>query len=142
QEQVRTLSRLVEDLFELARIDAGALTLEMREAEISALVESCVRGLQAEASAKQIHVEARLNGGARARCAPEQIERVLYNLLTNALRHTPADGSIAVFLEPEPSEMRVVVEDTGEGLAPEAAARMFERFWRGDSARTSGEAGA
>jgi signal transduction histidine kinase len=141
-EQVRTLSRLVEDLFELARIDAGALTFELREAEVNALVESCVRGLQAEASAKHVQMETRLNGGARARCAPEQIERVLYNLLTNALRHTPADGSVAVFVEPASSEVRVVVEDTGDGLSPEAEARMFERFWRGDSARTSGEAGA
>jgi len=142
QDQVRTLSRLVEDLFELARIDAGALTLELREAEVNALVESCVRGLQAEASAKQVQMEARLNGGARARCAPEQIERVLYNLLTNALRHTPADGSVAVFVEPAPAEVRVVVEDSGEGLTAAAESRMFERFWRGNSARTSGEAGA
>jgi signal transduction histidine kinase len=142
QEQVRTLSRLVEDLFELARIDAGALTLEMREAELGGLVESCVRGLQAEALAKHVQMEARPTNGARALCAPDQIERVLYNLLTNALRHTPADGSVAVFVQPDSSEVRVVVEDSGEGLAPEATARMFERFWRGDSARTSGEAGA
>jgi signal transduction histidine kinase len=87
-------------------------------------------------------VEARLNGGARARCAPDQVERVLYNLLTNALRHTPADGSVAVLLEPDSSEVRVVVEDSGEGMTPEAQARMFERFWRGDTARTSGQAGA
>jgi signal transduction histidine kinase len=142
QEQVGTLSRLVEDLFELARIDAGALTLEMRDAEVDGLVESCVRGVQAEASAKQVQVKARLNGGARAQCAPDQIERVLYNLLTNALRHTPADGSVAVFVEPAATEVRVVVEDSGEGLTSEAETRMFERFWRGDSARTSGEAGA
>jgi signal transduction histidine kinase len=142
QEQVRTLSRLVEDLFELARIDAGALTLELRDAEVDGLVESCVRGVQAEASAKQVQVKARLNGGAWAQCAPNQIERVLYNLLTNALRHTPADGSVAVFVEPDASEVRVIVEDSGEGLTSEAEARMFERFWRGDSARTSGEAGA
>jgi signal transduction histidine kinase len=142
QDQVRTLSRLVEDLFELARIDAGALTLELRDAEVNGLVESCVRGLQAEASAKQVQMEARLDGGARAHCAPEQIERVLYNLLTNALRHTPADGTVAVFVEPAPSEVRVIVEDSGEGLTSEAETRMFERFWRGDSARTSGEAGA
>jgi signal transduction histidine kinase len=141
-EQVRALSRLVEDLFELARIDAGALTLELRDAEVATLVESCIRGLQAEALSKNVLMESRLTNGTRARCAPDQIERVLYNLLTNALRHTPVDGSVAVRVEPEPSEVRVVVEDTGEGLAPEAAARMFERFWRGDSARTSGEAGA
>ncbi len=141
-EQVRILARLVEDLFELARIDAGALTLELRDAELAGLVESCVRGLQAEARAKHVQVEARVTDGAWARCEPAKVERVLYNLLTNALRHTPSDGSVAVLVEPRPDEVEVIVEDSGEGLTPEAASRIFERFWRGDSARTSGEAGA
>jgi signal transduction histidine kinase len=141
-EQVRILAWLVDDLFELARIDAGALTLELRSAELASLVESCVRGVEAEARARQVQVEARVADGAWAQCEPAKIERVLYNLLTNALRHTPADGSVAVFLEPRADEVEVTVEDTGDGLAPAAADRMFERFWRDDAARTSGEAGA
>ena len=141
-DQVRMLARLVDDLFELARIDAGALTLELREAELAGLVESCVRGVEAEAHARQVLVESRVDNGTRARCSPEQVERVLYNLLANALRHTPTDGSVAVLVEPQQNEVRVTVEDSGDGLSTEAAARMFERFWRGDAARTSGEAGA
>jgi two-component system sensor histidine kinase BaeS len=141
-EQVQILARLVEDLFELARIDAGSLTLELREAELAGLVESCVRGVEAEAQARHVQVESRVQNGARARCEPEKVERVLYNLLTNALRHTPTDGSVAVVVEPQQDEVQVTVEDTGDGLAPEAAARMFERFWRADAARTSGQGGA
>jgi signal transduction histidine kinase len=141
-EQVRVLARLVDDLFELARIDAGALTLEFRNAELAGLIESCVRGLEAEARARQVRVEARILNGAWARCEPAKVERVLYNLLTNALRHTPSDGSVAVLVDPGPEEVQVTVEDTGDGLTPEAASRMFERFWREDRARTSGEAGA
>jgi signal transduction histidine kinase len=141
-EQVRILASLVDDLFELARIDAGALTLELRNAELAALVESCIRGVEAEARARKVRVESRVLDGARARCEPEKIERVLYNLLTNALRHTPSDGSVAVLLQPRPDEIEVSVEDTGDGLTPEAASRMFDRFWREDRARTSGEAGA
>jgi signal transduction histidine kinase len=137
-DQVRTLARLVEDLFELARIDSGALTLELREAELDALVRSCVRGFEAEALARGVRVETRILDGARARCEPEKVERVLYNLLTNALRHTPSDGSVAVLVEPRTREVQVTVEDTGEGIEPELAKRMFERFWRGDAARTSG----
>jgi signal transduction histidine kinase len=64
---------------------------------------------------------------------------VLLNLVTNALRHTPSDGSIAVRVEPQLRVLQVTVEDTGEGLDPEAQRRMFERFWRGDQARTSGD---
>ncbi|MEP6910607.1 MAG: HAMP domain-containing sensor histidine kinase [Actinomycetota bacterium] len=141
-EQVRILARLVEDLFELARIDSGVLTLELREAELEGLVESCFRGLQAEARSRHVLMESRVTNGARARCEPAKVERVLYNLLTNALRHTPSDGSVAVFVQPRAEELQVTVEDTGEGLAPEATERMFERFWRGDAARTRGEAGA
>jgi signal transduction histidine kinase len=141
-EQVRNLARLVDDLFELARIDAGALTLELRNAELAGLIESCVRGLEAEAHARHVRMEARIENGARVRCEPEKVERVLYNLLTNALHHTPSDGSIAVLVSPRPDEVEVSVEDTGNGITPEAASRMFDRFWREDRARTSGEAGA
>ena len=141
-DQVRSLARLVEDLFELARIDAGVLTLELRKAELVGLIETCVRGLGAEARARNVNVEAHVADGVAAHCAPEQVERVLYNLLTNAVRHTPPDGSVAVLAEEDPDEVRIVVEDTGDGLTPEAAARMFERFWRGDGARSSGDGGA
>ena len=105
-EQVRTLARLVDDLFELARIDAGSLGLELREAELGGLVQSCVRGVEAEAQLRGVHVQADLAGGAMVRCQPDKVERVLYNLLTNALRHTPSDGSVAVRVEPNASEVR------------------------------------
>jgi signal transduction histidine kinase len=142
REQVRTLGRLVDDLFELARIDTGVLTIELHEAQLSVLVESCLRGLDAEARARGVRLEAELAGGDMVLCAPEKVERVLYNLLTNSLRHTPSDGSVAVRVRPLASEVQVTVEDTGEGLTPEAARRMFERFWRGDPARTTGRGAA
>jgi signal transduction histidine kinase len=116
REQVQTLGMLIEDLFELARIDAGALRLELRDARLTPLVETCLRGIEAEAEAKRVRLETRIDGSAAARCAPRQVERVLYNLLTNALRHTPSDGSVAVLVEPDASEVRVTVEDTGEGM--------------------------
>ena len=141
REQVETLGRLIEDLFELARIDAGVLTLELRDSPLTPVVEACVRGLEAEAEARQIRLEARVNDGAAARCAPDQVERVLFNLLTNALRHTPSDGAVAIVVESGGDEVRVTVEDTGEGISSEALRRMFDRFWRGDRARSSGGAG-
>ncbi len=98
QEQVQALAALVDDLFELATIDARTLSLELVEADVSQLIESCVRGLSAEAAARGVHLRAD-SGAARARCAPAKVERVLYNLVTNALRHTPADGAVAVRVE-------------------------------------------
>jgi signal transduction histidine kinase len=137
QEQVRTLGVLIEDLFELARIDAGALTLELRDAQLHGLVASCLRGLEAEAQARRVRLSADLDDAVTVRCAPEKVERVLLNLLTNALRHTPADGAVAVRAEPLPGEVRVSVEDTGSGLEPVTERRMFDRFWRADPARSS-----
>jgi signal transduction histidine kinase len=141
REQVRTLGGLVEDLFELSTIDTGTLTLELRRAELSPLVESCVRILEPQAEARRVALRARIAGTPAAICAPDKVERVLYNLVTNALRHTPSDGAVAVRVELRADEVEVAVEDTGEGLTTEASRRMFERFWRGDRSRSGGGAG-
>jgi signal transduction histidine kinase len=138
RDQVRTLGLLVDDLFELARIDAGALTLELRDAELSGLVRACLLGLEAEASARGVQLSADVDVDVTVRCAPEKIERVLLNLLTNSLRHTPSDGSVAVLVEPGEREVRVTVEDTGDGLEPGSLPRAFDRFWRGERARGAG----
>jgi signal transduction histidine kinase len=123
RDQVRALGLLVDDLFELARIDAGILTLELRDAELAGLVRSCLTGLAAEANARHVRLETDVHEGLTVRCAPEKVERVLFNLLTNALRHTPSDGSVAVRVAREPAEVRVSVEDTGAGLEREPERR-------------------
>jgi two-component system phosphate regulon sensor histidine kinase PhoR len=76
-----------------------------------------------------------------ARLAPDKFERVLFNLVTNALRHTPADGSVAVRAERRDADLLLRVEDSGEGLPEDAPTRMFERFWRADRARSGSGAG-
>ncbi|MDH5332778.1 MAG: HAMP domain-containing histidine kinase, partial [Thermoleophilia bacterium] len=141
REQVQVLSVLVDDLFELARIDAGALTLELHDASLTGLVETCLRGVEADARRRGIALSADAAGDVRARCAPDKVERVLLNLLTNALRHTPSDGTVAVVVAPLAGEVQVTVEDTGEGIGAEAEQRMFDRFWRGDRARSARGAG-
>jgi signal transduction histidine kinase len=141
REQVRVLSRLVDDLFELARIDADALTLELRRLPIAPVISSSLRGIEAEARLRHVRLASDVDDAVTARFAPEKVERVLMNLLTNALRHTPGDGSVAVRVESLLDEVRVAVEDTGDGLDAEARERMFERFWRGDPSRTSRGAG-
>jgi len=141
REQVRALARIVDDLFELARIESGVLALELRDAPLAPVVETCLGGLAAEAASRGVRLEALGPADATARFAPEKIERVLLNLLTNALRHTPTDGSVAVIVRPSDDEVCVRVEDTGEGIDEAGAERMFERFWRGDRARSTPGAG-
>jgi signal transduction histidine kinase len=129
-EQVRCLAMLVDDLFELSRIDAGLLTLELREAQPAAIVNACVHGLEAQAQAKGVRLEASIDDDVpEVRCLPEKVERVLYNLITNALRHTPSDGSVAVLVERLDDDVLVRVEDTGEGLPPDMRLTAAP-FWR------------
>ena len=75
------------------------------------------------------------------RIARDKVERVLSNLLSNAMRHTPDRGAVSVVVEPNSDHVVVAVEDTGVGLSPRATQRMFDRFWRADDSRTSGGAG-
>jgi signal transduction histidine kinase len=142
-DQVRHLTALVDDLFELARIDAGALRLELCEVSLAVLVGDCVESVEARARAAGVRLESRVGAAVpTVRAAPDQVERVLLNLLTNALRHTPGDGSVAVLVERSSGGACVSVEDTGAGIAPEFLDRAFDRFWRADAARRSDGAGA
>jgi len=141
REQVGVLTLLVDDLFELARIDAGVLSLELHVAPLATVVDSCLRGVEAEARLRHVTLVGDVDDRVTAVFAPEKVERVLLNLVTNALRHTPSDGSVAVRVESLANEVQVSVEDTGEGLGDEAQARMFERFWRSDRARSTRGAG-
>ena len=109
---------LVDDFFELARLDAGVFSLELREAPLANVVRAALGGLEAEAEARHVALAARIDGDPTAICAPDKVERVLLNLLTNAIRHTPSDGSVAVIVEPLDGEVCVSVEDSGEGIPP------------------------
>ena len=141
REQVATLSRLVDDLFELARIDAGVLTLELHRTPVAPLVASALRALRPEADARGVALSSDVDEQFEAELAPDKFERVLFNLVTNALRHTPSDGSVAVRVERRADDLLLRVEDSGEGLTGDAPARMFERFWRADRARSGSGAG-
>ncbi len=141
--QVRLLSGIVDDLFELARIDAGVLSLVFQEVALGRLVSGCIEGLAPEATARGVHLSSQVDPSLPlVRCAPDKIERVLYNLLTNALRHTPPDGTVAVTAAlSADGAVLVGVEDTGEGIAPERVERIFDRFWRADASRRPGGSG-
>ena len=138
QSQVRLLGALVDDLFELACIDSGAVSIEFDNIDMAALVSNCVRRFEAEARARRIRLSSLHRGGTTlSRCAPDKIERVLTNLLTNALRYTPAGGQIRVTVAGGAGAVFVSAEDTGIGISPEVAERVFEPFWRADEARSS-----
>ena len=139
--QIEILSRLVDDLFELAMIDAGAVALELTEVPLGKLVAGCVGAVEPEARGHKVRVETRVAADTAVRVAPDKIERVLLNLLTNAVRHAKANGTVAVVVEPDTDYVVVAVEDSGDGLAPDAPDRMFDRFWRADESRARSNGG-
>jgi len=129
---IRSLSALIEDLFELSRLEAGEIQWSMQQVRLDELVEETVDAMRAQAVAKRVRVEASVPEGlVKARANPEKLQRVLFNLIQNAIRHTPADGSVTVAAEPNGRTVEVEVADTGDGLPAEVRERAFEPFYRG-----------
>ncbi|HMD44586.1 MAG TPA: HAMP domain-containing sensor histidine kinase [Acidimicrobiales bacterium] len=143
QEQVGLLGALIDEVFELACIDAGASDVHPGPVDLAALVRRSVGRFGPEAEARGVDLGTRDPASAEmARCDEVLVERVLANLIGNALRHTPAGGSVTVACTPGDDEVVVSVLDTGPGIAPESLERVFEPFFRGDEARTPGRGGA
>jgi signal transduction histidine kinase len=129
---IRSLSGLIDDLFELSRLEAGDIQWSLQQVRIDELVEETVEAMRAQADAKQVAVRASLPAGLQPVWGnPEKLQRVLFNLIQNAIRHTPADGSVTVMAEPNGAGVEVEVADTGTGLSADARERAFEPFYRG-----------
>jgi len=138
--ELEHLSRLVDDLFELARIDAGLLQLSLEEASLHDLISDTISSFQPQADQRGVRLVGEVAGDVDPVLAnPSRLQRVLHNLVSNALRHTPADGTVALRATPEGEEVRVEVADTGEGIAAEDLPRVFERSFRGEQSRTRAE---
>ena len=138
---IRSLSGLIEDLFELSRLEAGDIQWSMQQVRLDELLEETVEAMRPSADAKRVAVQASVMGElAPARANPEKLQRVLFNLIQNAIRHTPADGSVTVAAQSNGRSVEVEVADTGEGVAPDERERVFEPFFRGGPrAARSGE---
>jgi signal transduction histidine kinase len=141
--EVERLSELVDDLFELSVIQAGALKLEYERVSLRDLVSDAIAAQQASAVSKHVRLVGRMagDGSIEVRLAPRAVNRVLRNLMENAVRHTPSDG--AVFVEAGVREGRafVAVEDGCGGIPRGDLPRVFETSFRGQAARTRTSAG-
>lgn len=137
---VRQLGAMIDDLFELAQLDAGAIESETRRARLGAIVSSAVAAVELQAEEKGLVVVAELNGQEDAPCSPRLV-RVIQNLLVNAVRHTPGDGTVRIEARRMPDGLEVAVADSGEGIDPADLPRVFDPFFRGDPARQGPGAG-
>jgi two-component system phosphate regulon sensor histidine kinase PhoR len=141
REHARRLARLTDDLLKLSRIEAGRLELELRPIRVEALVNGCIETARLKAEAKGLQIHVRLPEGLPpVRGDGAQLGEVLQNLLDNALQYTPSGGQIELTASSNDHEVIFTVADTGIGIPESDLARIFERFYRVDAAR-SREAG-
>jgi signal transduction histidine kinase len=143
QRDVRSLSLLIDDLFQMAQIDAGGLQLELAPSSLSDLISDTLESFSALAA----HQGVALHGNAAPDVDPVRMDtprigRVLNNLVGNALRHTPAGGRVEVQARRDGTGVEVVIADTGEGIRPEDLPHVFERFYRGEKSRSRATGGA
>ncbi len=141
---VRALGALVDDLFEFSRLNAGDFAWSTEAVPLAEIVAEMLEAIRLEAQSRRVSVRAEIADDMRpARANPEQLARVLANLLTNAIRHTPADGSVFVRAHQRDGSAEIEVSDTGEGIAEGDRLRVFEPFYRGgeEAARTGSGSG-
>jgi heavy metal sensor kinase len=137
----KRLSRIVEDLFTLARADTKRQPLEIGEFYLDEAIGDSVRAVRSLAARRGVAVVGDACEEMPARGDETLVVRLFVNLLDNAIKHTPEGGEVRVHAGREGARYRVTVADTGSGIPPEAQPYVFDRFYRADAARARGEAG-
>lgn len=143
QRNVRSLSQLVDDLFQLAQLDAGGLPLDLQTGSLSDLISDTIESFTEQATRQGVGLRGRVGPGIDPLVMDTQkIGRVLDNLIKNALRYTPAGGFIDVSAVAFAEGVRVQVLDSGPGIPEADLPHIFEQFFRGEKSRSTGTGGA
>jgi len=137
-EELDKLKRLIDQLLTLARAESGQIPLARARVPLAPLVESIVEQLEPVAQAHDLTLLAEVTAGPAIEGDASWIERLLLNLLDNAFKFTPAGGAVTVRLSETDRDAVIDVLDTGVGMAPDVVPHVFERFYRGDPARSAG----
>ncbi len=142
-DESQRMGRLVNDLLDLARMENGHTTLYKDEVEIVHVIERITQKFTQAAKEKKVQLQFKtgLSENVLISMDEDRIEQVLTNLIDNAIRHTPIEGSVTVSVEQELSYAKIHVADTGEGIPGEDLPYVFERFYKADKARTRSKGG-
>lgn len=141
--EVERLLRLIDDLRQVAHLDAGTLPLERRPCTLQELAAEAVRRITPLAEAKAITITDETRRDLpQVRVDPERLGQALYNVLDNAVRHTERGGQIILQAGSDGSTVWLRIQDTGSGIRPEHLPRIFERFYRADPSRSRSEGGS
>jgi PAS domain S-box-containing protein len=124
------LTRLVNDVLDTSRIVTGKLRMELHDCNLSTLVGEVVESVRETSSAKRVELTSQIPSDVHVQGDPDRLRQTIWNLLSNALKFTPAGGQIRVSLEADDTYVRVIVQDTGIGLSAESLPYLFQRFWQ------------
>jgi two-component system sensor histidine kinase QseC len=133
----RQMERIVENLLHLARADAGQLEIHTEPVELEETARASWVPFADAADQRDLHVTWKSEGPCRVRTDPEKLRLVLRNLLGNAVAHADRGGTIEIVSECDNGTVEFSVKNSGSALTPEEAGHVFDRFWRGDQARSS-----
>ena len=137
ERNVRAQAQIVSDLLDMSRIICGKIHLEVQLISLHEVIHNAIDAVRASADAKRLRIHTLLDSSVGfVRGDPSRLQQILWNLLTNAVKFTPAGGRIQVVLERVNSHVEVVVEDSGIGIGPDFLPFVFERFRQADAAIT------
>ena len=134
--EVERMTRMVDDLFELSRIHSGALRLSVEEVSLGDVISDALAGADPVAKAQGVRLWGAVDDGALVLADARELSRVVSNLLMNAIRHTPSDGTVEVSGRVTVHGVEVTVRDECGGIPDEDLGRVFDVAWRGSHART------
>lgn len=142
-DESKRMSRLVTELLDLARLESGYLSIYKEEVSVIPTLERITQKFDQSAKEKNIGLsfEHTLSQNVQLQLDEDRMEQVLTNLIDNALRHTPKEGSVTVRLTRTARQLIIEVKDTGYGIPAEDLPYVFERFYKADKARTRGKSG-
>ncbi len=141
--QVERLGELVEQLLDLSKLESGTVLLERASVDAGGLLERVAADWRPHAAERSVTLAVEARGGGSTVDADEQrLRQVLENLVANAIRHSPAGGTVALRASSRNGSVRFEVEDEGPGIPPDEAERVFERFYRSDRARSTDDGGS
>ncbi len=142
QSEIHYLSHLIDDLFELAQLDAGHSNLRCESSSLRDLISDTLESMHTRAEQEGIRLQGQVqNGIDPVTLDSEKIQRVLNNLIGNAIAHTAPGGQVQLRARQIGAEVQIDVRDTGEGIAPDDLIHVFERFYRGEKSRSRDDNG-
>lgn len=142
KEEIGRMSRMVQHLLMLARSDAGSVEFEMGDFDIVPKLRQWMLAFEGVAQKKAITLRTMLPDTLTVKGDPERLKQLVYILLDNAIKYTPEEGKVDVGLDPNPKQWRIIVRDSGIGIAEADQPRIFDRFYRVEKHRSREEGSA